>query len=122
MERLEVLKTYKIYIGGKFPQTESGRFYSPEPAGKSLGNICLCSRKDVRNSVVAARAAQSGWAARTAYNSEATAVAARKARSRDMRKSTDGAPSGAPGARPPGVKSGVSAVNACEIPYHLVCL
>ena len=66
--RIEVLKTYKVYIGGKFPRTESGRYYSPEPAGQSLGNICLCSRKDVRNSVVAARAAQAGWAARTAYN------------------------------------------------------
>jgi len=66
--RIEVLKTYKVYIGGKFPRTESGRYYSPEPAGHSLGNICLCSRKDVRNSVVAARVAQAGWAARTAYN------------------------------------------------------
>ena len=67
-ERIEVLKTYKVFIGGKFPRTESGRFYSPEAGGKPLGNICLCSRKDVRNSVVAARAAQAGWAAKTAYN------------------------------------------------------
>ena len=67
-ERLEVLKTYKLYIGGKFPRTESGRFYEPEIGGKKIGNICLASRKDVRNSVVAARAAQAGWAARTAYN------------------------------------------------------
>ena len=66
--RIEVLKTYKVFIGGKFPRTESGRYYSPEPAGQSLGNICLCSRKDVRNSVVAARTAQAGWAGRTAYN------------------------------------------------------
>ena len=66
--RLEVLKTYKIYIGGKFPRTESGRYYTPEVAGKPLGNICLSSRKDVRNAVVAARGAQSGWSARTAYN------------------------------------------------------
>ncbi len=66
--RIEVHKTYKVFIGGKFPRTESGRYYSPQPAGQSLGNICLCSRKDVRNSVVAARAAQSSWAARTAYN------------------------------------------------------
>ena len=66
--RLEVLKTYKIYIGGKFPRTESGRYYSPEVGGKPIGNICLSSRKDVRNAVVAARASQEGWAARTAYN------------------------------------------------------
>ena len=66
--RIEVLKTYKMYIGGKFPRTESGRFYSPEANGKSLGNICLASRKDVRNAVVAARAAQGGWASRAANN------------------------------------------------------
>ncbi len=65
---VEILKTYKMYIGGNFPRTESGRFYSPEVKGKSLGNICLASRKDVRNAIVAARAAQSGWASRTAYN------------------------------------------------------
>lgn len=68
MERLEVLKTYKIYIGGKFPRTESGRFYTPEVAGESLGNICLSSRKDFRNAMVAARAAQDAWWGRTAYN------------------------------------------------------
>jgi len=66
--QVEILKTYKMYIGGKFPRTESGRFYSPEVKGKSLGNICLASRKDVRNAIVAARAAQSGWSSRTAYN------------------------------------------------------
>ena len=66
--RLDVLKTYKMYVGGKFPRTESGRFYSPEVKGKSLGNICLGSRKDVRNAVVAARGTQPGWASRTAYN------------------------------------------------------
>jgi len=59
---VEILKTYKMYIGGNFPRTESGRFYSPEVKGKSLGNICLGSRKDVRNAIVAARAAQAGWA------------------------------------------------------------
>lgn len=67
-ERLEIQKTYKMYIGGKFPRTESGRYYSPEVKGKSLGNICQGSRKDVRNAIVAARAAQAGWAERTAYN------------------------------------------------------
>ena len=66
--RLEVLKTYKLYIGGEFPRTESGRFYSPEVNGKPLGNLCLASRKDVRNSIVAARAASKSWAGRTAYN------------------------------------------------------
>lgn len=66
--RIEVLKTYKIYIGGKFPRTESGRFYSPMINEKPIANICLSSRKDVRNAVVAARGAQPGWAARTAYN------------------------------------------------------
>lgn len=68
MERVEVLKTYKIYIGGKFPRTESGRYYTPEVKGTALGNICLSSRKDVRNAVKAARAAQGGWASRSAYN------------------------------------------------------
>jgi acyl-CoA reductase-like NAD-dependent aldehyde dehydrogenase len=67
--RLPVLKTYKIYIGGKFPRTESGRYYLLKDShGKPLANMCLCSRKDLRDAVVAARAAQSSWAARSAYN------------------------------------------------------
>ena len=66
--RLQVAKTYKLYIGGKFPRTESGRTYSPTHGGKPIANMCLASRKDVRNSIVAARAAQPGWAARSAYN------------------------------------------------------
>ena len=65
---LEVLKTYKMYVGGAFPRTESGRFYTPLANKKPLGNICLASRKDVRNAVKAARDAQPGWAGRTAYN------------------------------------------------------
>jgi len=68
MSRIEVLKTYKIYIGGKFPRTESGRYYQPEFNKKALGNICLCTRKDFRNAMVAARNAQGGWAHKTAYN------------------------------------------------------
>jgi acyl-CoA reductase-like NAD-dependent aldehyde dehydrogenase len=68
MSRIEVLKTYKIYIGGKFPRTESGRYYQPTNGKVALGNICLSSRKDVRNAVVAARAALSGWSGKTAYN------------------------------------------------------
>src|SRR5258706_14887664 len=68
--RLPVLKTYKIYIGGKFPRTESGRYYvlkNPK-TGEALANICQSSRKDFRESVVAARNAQPGWANRSAYN------------------------------------------------------
>ncbi len=68
-DRIEVLKTYKIYINGKFPRTESGRYYVPlNPEGEKLGNICLSSRKDVRNAVVSARKAQEPWAGRSAYN------------------------------------------------------
>jgi len=66
--RIEVLKTYKIYIGGKFPRTESGRYYQPEANGKPLGNICQSSRKDFKNAVVVARKAQGAWGARSAYN------------------------------------------------------
>ncbi|MCH8927837.1 MAG: aldehyde dehydrogenase family protein [Candidatus Marinimicrobia bacterium] len=68
-KRLGVLKTYKIYIGGKFPRTESGRFYElTGNNGDPIANICRSSRKDFRNSVVAARKAFAGWADRTAYN------------------------------------------------------
>ena len=66
--RVPVLKTYKMYINGKFPRTESGRCYTPLSNEMPLGNICQASRKDVRNSVVAARSAQSAWAGRSAYN------------------------------------------------------
>lgn len=69
MERLEILKTYKIYIGGSFPRTESGRFYSAlDSSGKPIANMCLSSRKDVRNSVVAARKAFGGWSEKAAFN------------------------------------------------------
>lgn len=68
-KRLEVLKTYKIYIGGQFPRTESGRFYQPvNAAGKVLANVCLSSRKDFRDAVVSARGAVSGWSGRAAFN------------------------------------------------------
>lgn len=68
-QRLEVLKTYKLYIGGQFPRTESGRYYIPvNAAGKKLANVCLGSRKDFRNAVVAARSAFSGWSGRAAFN------------------------------------------------------
>jgi len=68
MNRIEVLKTYKIYIGGQFPRTESGRFYQAEFKNKAIANMCLSSRKDFRNAMVAARNAQGGWAHKTAYN------------------------------------------------------
>jgi acyl-CoA reductase-like NAD-dependent aldehyde dehydrogenase len=69
-ERLPVLKTYKIYIGGKFPRTESGRFYqlTKPKNGSPLANVCLSSRKDFREAVVAATDVQPGWANRSAYN------------------------------------------------------
>ena len=67
--RLNVLKTYKIYIGGKFPRTESGRYYQAKaPDGTLLGNICLSSRKDFREAVLAGRAAFGDWSARAAFN------------------------------------------------------
>lgn len=69
MERLEILKTYKIYIGGQFPRTESGRFYPlKNKKGEVIANICLSSRKDFRNAVVAARGAFGGWSSRAAFN------------------------------------------------------
>jgi acyl-CoA reductase-like NAD-dependent aldehyde dehydrogenase len=69
MKRIEVLKTYKIYIGGQFPRTESGRYYPlKNKSGQTIANICLSSRKDFRNAVVAARGAFSGWSGKTAYN------------------------------------------------------
>jgi acyl-CoA reductase-like NAD-dependent aldehyde dehydrogenase len=69
MSRLEVLKTYKIFIGGQFPRTESGRYYTPlDSKGKALANICLSSRKDVRNAVGAARKAFGPWSERSAFN------------------------------------------------------
>ena len=69
MTHLTIPKTYKLYIGGKFPRTESGRSYEvTTPKGKFLANAALASRKDGRDAVVAARAAQPGWAGATAYN------------------------------------------------------
>lgn len=68
MSRIEVLKTYKIYIGGSFPRTESGRYYPLIVNKKTVANMCLSSVKDFRNAVVAARGAQGGWSHKTAYN------------------------------------------------------
>ena len=67
-ERINVLKTYKIFIGGKFPRTESGRFYQLNNRSKAIANVCLSSRKDLRNAVVAARGAFEKWSGSTAYN------------------------------------------------------
>jgi acyl-CoA reductase-like NAD-dependent aldehyde dehydrogenase len=67
--RLAVPKTYKLYIGGKFPRSESGRVYEIVSAqGDFLANAAKASRKDARDAVVAARAAVSGWGGTTAYN------------------------------------------------------
>jgi acyl-CoA reductase-like NAD-dependent aldehyde dehydrogenase len=68
-ERVAVRKTYKLYIGGAFPRSESGRSYVVESSdGAFLANAALGSRKDVRDAVVAARKAQPRWAGATAYN------------------------------------------------------
>jgi acyl-CoA reductase-like NAD-dependent aldehyde dehydrogenase len=68
-ERLNVRKTYKLYIGGKFPRSESGRSYPVTDAkGRFVANAAQASRKDVRDAVVAARKAVPGWAGATAYN------------------------------------------------------
>jgi len=68
--RLSVFKTYKLYVGGKFPRSESGRVYevTDSKAGRWLANAPLSSRKDARDAVVAARKAVGGWSGATAYN------------------------------------------------------
>lgn len=68
MERIEVLKTYKIFIGGAFPRTESGRYYPLTLKNNMTVNVSLSSRKDFRNAVVAARGAFGGWSGRAAFN------------------------------------------------------
>jgi acyl-CoA reductase-like NAD-dependent aldehyde dehydrogenase len=68
-ERLAVRKTYKLYVGGAFPRSESGRTYEVRAAdGRFLANAALASRKDARDAVVAARKAFGGWSSATAYN------------------------------------------------------
>ncbi|MFD8865188.1 aldehyde dehydrogenase family protein [Streptomyces sp. NPDC059590] len=68
-ERLGVLKTYKLFVGGKFPRSESGRVYEvTDPRNRWLANAPLSSRKDARDAVVAARKAFGGWSGATAYN------------------------------------------------------
>jgi len=69
MSRLEVRKTYKLFIGGAFPRSESGRSYEVKTAaGEHLANAARASRKDVRDAVTAARKAVPGWAAASAFN------------------------------------------------------
>jgi acyl-CoA reductase-like NAD-dependent aldehyde dehydrogenase len=69
MAAITILKTYKIFIDGAFPRTESGRYYPLiDKQKKTIANICLCSRKDFRNAVVAARKAFEGWSGRAAFN------------------------------------------------------
>ncbi|MGI5417164.1 aldehyde dehydrogenase family protein [Actinomadura luteofluorescens] len=68
-DRLSVRKTYKLYIGGAFPRSESGRSYPvTDSKGRFLANASHASRKDARDAVVAARKAFPGWSGRTAYN------------------------------------------------------
>jgi len=67
--RIDVRKTYKLYIGGAFPRSESGRSYTVNDAkGRFLANASYASRKDARDAVVAARKAFGGWSGKTAYN------------------------------------------------------
>lgn len=67
--RIDVMKTYKLFINGSFPRSESGRVYEVKGAnGKFLANPCLGSRKDLRESVVAARTAHHDWSSATAFN------------------------------------------------------
>ena len=66
---MNILKTYKIYIGGQFPRTESGRYYLVKDAnGSPIANVCQSSKKDVRNAVQAARKAFGSWFERSAFN------------------------------------------------------
>jgi acyl-CoA reductase-like NAD-dependent aldehyde dehydrogenase len=67
--RINILKTYKLFIDGKFPRTESGRYFTyKNNKGEPLANMCNASKKDFRDAVVAARKAQPSWASRSAYN------------------------------------------------------
>jgi acyl-CoA reductase-like NAD-dependent aldehyde dehydrogenase len=67
--RVPVLKTYKTYVGGKFPRSESGKTYPIKDSKDTIvANACRCTRKDVRDAVLAAKSAFSGWQQRSAYN------------------------------------------------------
>lgn len=68
-KRIDIQKTYKLFIDGKFPRTESGRYIKwTDVKETTVVNICRGSRKDFRNAMVSARGAVSGWSSRTAYN------------------------------------------------------
>ena len=68
-ERVDVRKTYKLYVGGAFPRSESGRTYAAtDSKGAFVANVAQASRKDARDAVVAARKAFAGWSGRTPYN------------------------------------------------------
>ncbi len=69
MERIDVLKTYKLFIGGQFPRTESGRYYKVfNSKDETIANACLASRKDFKDAVVSARKAFETWQGKTAFN------------------------------------------------------
>ena len=69
MLRIPILKTYKLFIGGQFLRTESGRFYQlKNKKNLVLANVCLSSRKDYKNAVVSARQAFSSWSQKSAFN------------------------------------------------------
>jgi hypothetical protein len=66
--RVPVAKTYKLYVDGKFPRSESGRYYPLQRAkGPVVANVCRASRKDFRDAVVAARGALAAWAGSSPY-------------------------------------------------------
>ncbi len=65
--RIPVAKTYKLYVDGKFPRSESGRYYPLARGGRLIANVCRASRKDFRDAVVAARNALAGWSQASAY-------------------------------------------------------
>jgi acyl-CoA reductase-like NAD-dependent aldehyde dehydrogenase len=65
--RIPVAKTYKLYVDGKFPRSESGRYYPIARGGRLIANVCRASRKDFRDAVVAARNALAGWSQASAY-------------------------------------------------------
>ena len=68
-QKIDIKKTYKLFIDGQFPRTESGRYFKWQDANEtSLINICRGSRKDFRNAMVAARKASTEWSSRTVYN------------------------------------------------------
>lgn len=106
MTHLTVPKTYKLYIGGKFPRSESGRTFEVVGAsGAFVANAAKASRKDARDAVVAARAAQPGWAGATGYNRGqvlyriAELLEGRRAQFVDEITSVDGVPASAANAQ-----------------------